>query len=217
MPFATGPWHSPPQLPDDPEELCLVLLFHRGEHHRYVAMRYADGWTYQDGQVMEAGTWVSRWAYITSSVERLSELPPVQELPPESRLFVHDALTAPEQLRFLCTYVAMLKKDIADLHAELESTKHGSAIRTLQGELKSLENMRHSQVASKERRIEEQRAALVEMHEQIQKLKSQLAKAELRTQDLIQREAKQRRSAHTELGKLKQELNRLRMKLEKAR
>ena len=216
MPFATGPWHSPPQLPDDPEELCLVLLFHEGEHHRYVAMRYVQGWIYQDGQAMEQGTWVSRWAYITSSVERLSDLPPVQELPPESRLFVHDALTAPEQLRFLCSYVAMLKKDIAELHAELEKSQQETAIKTLKGELRALENMRLDQLASKDARIQQQRSTLKGLHEQVQKIKSQLAKAELHAQDLIQQEVTQRDTAHKELDKLKQELNRLRMKLEKA-
>jgi hypothetical protein len=179
MPFATGPWHSPPQLPDDPGELCLVLLFRQGAHHRYAAMRYAGGWQHQNGEALDTQTWVSRWAYITSSIEHLRELPPVHALPVESRLFVADALTHHEEVRLLTAYVGELKHNVAALQAALaKAQEKPPSSERLSGQLRALENERQLQLASRDARIAEQRAKLKDLHEAVQRLTALAAKAD---------------------------------------
>lgn len=185
MPFATGPWHTPPQLPDDPEELCLVLLFRQGAHHRYAAMRYTDGWRHQNGEALEAETWVSRWAYITSSVERMSDLPPARALPVESRLFVPDALSVHEQVRLLTAYVAELKGENERLQAELQRAQADAGgpeaamraeLRRAKGLLKHEQDVRASQHAAHLREKNERTARIVELEQQLAALRAELRK-----------------------------------------
>jgi len=177
MPFATGPWHTPPQLPDDPDELCLVLLFRKSAHYRYAAMRYTGGWHHQNGEALEADAWVSRWAYITSSVQRMSELPPARALPVESRLFVPDALSLHEQVLLLTAYVAELKRHRAALQQALIQPQQRAADEGLSGRLRALENERAQQLASRDARLAEQGGKLKELHEAVQRLTAQATKA----------------------------------------
>jgi hypothetical protein len=179
MPFATGPWHTPPQLPDDPRELCLVLLFHANSPFRYAAMRYAGGWQHQLGGALEPEYVVSRWAYITSSVERMAELPPVQHLPVESRLFVQDALTDAERLRLLVAYVDELKHELTLLKAkEEDSPQPPVSSAKPPGKLIALLNEREQQLASRDKRIADQHAELVALRQAVQRLTSEMARNE---------------------------------------
>lgn len=187
MPFATGTWHTPPQLPDDPEEWCLVLLFRMGAHYRYAVLRYATGWRYQTGEALEAEAWVSRWAYITSSVEHLAELPPVRTLPVESRLFVPDALTEQEQLRLLTAYVAELRKENEHLqaeHARLLEEKRGpdaelqAALKQLKGLLKHEQDVRAGQNAAYQREKLERSERISKLDAEVAHLRAQLRQAQ---------------------------------------
>ncbi|MBL7950088.1 MAG: hypothetical protein JNM62_00095 [Flavobacteriales bacterium] len=201
MPFATGPWHTPPQLPDDPEELCLVLLFRMGGHHSYAAMRHGNGWYYQDGRALEPVYWVSRWAYITSSVERMSELPPVAVLPVESRLFAPDALSEAERLRLLLAYVEELKSEVQYLSAALEDVRQGPSAKQWAGKLRALEHERDAQVAA-------QRAKVVALQKEVQELTRQLATADKAKTKAAQKAAQVEKQLDAQVDKLKLEVER---------
>lgn len=198
MSFATGPWHTPPNLPDDPAEWCLVLLFRKGAHYRYDVLRYKDGWVQQNGEALGPETWVSRWAYVASSIERMSELPPLAQPPTESRLFVGDALTDAERMRLLVSYVGALKRDLAQAKEELDRAhERNPSSRHLESKLRCLENERKLQLASREKRLDEQRVQLISLREQVQKLTSALAKQQ-QAERLKERlaEAEQRAAAY---------------------
>jgi len=187
MPFATGPWHTPPQLPDDPEEWCLVLLFRRGAHYRYAVLRHADGWRLPNGDPLENGEWVSRWAYITSSVEHMSELPPVHVLPTESRLFVPDALSDQERLRLLAAYITELKQESERLHAEIAHLQEAlggpeadvrAEVRRLKGLLKHEQDVRASQTEAHQREKLERGERISKLEAEAAELRAQLRKAQ---------------------------------------
>lgn len=203
MPFATGPWHTPPRLPDDPEELCLVLIFRMGGHHSYAAMRYGNGWYYQDGRALEPVHWVSRWAYITSSVERMSELPPVAVLPVESRLFAPEALSEAERLRRLVAYVDELKSEVQYLSAALEHVRQEPSAKQWAGRLRALEHERDAQVAA-------QRAKVVALQKDVQELTRQLAKADKAPANAAHKAAQVEKQHRAQVDKLKLEVERLR-------
>lgn len=75
MQHATGPWVTPPELPDDPKRLCLVeLYFARDNETRYYAMRYLRGnWQFQDRLKLSPVQRVVRWAYILPPDMRTAE------------------------------------------------------------------------------------------------------------------------------------------------
>ena len=187
MPFATGPWHTPPQLPDDPDEWCLVLLFRLGAHYRYAVMRYRDCWRHENGDALEADAWVSRWAYITSSVEHMAELPPVHSLPVESRLFVPDALSDQEQLRLLTAYITELKREKEVLQAELVHLQEAmggpeaevrAEARRLKGLLKHEQDVRASQLKAHQREKQERGERIRKLEAELAELRVQLRKAQ---------------------------------------
>lgn len=190
MSFATGPWHSPPNLPDDPAEWCLVLLHGPGTHYRYEVLRYAEGWVQQNDEALTAEAPVVRWAYITSSVERMSELPEPHFLPVESRLFVGDALSPTERALLLAAYVTELKADVARLKGALEHTAEGRQDDRAKGRLQAKVNELTAQLASRDQRLEAQRIKLIALHEEVQKLTSALAKR-LTAEELKERTAMQ--------------------------
>lgn len=67
MHAATGPWVTPPTLPDDAKRLCLVELFSdHGKATTFYVMRYLRGfWQFQDRLRLSTGQRVVRWAYLT--------------------------------------------------------------------------------------------------------------------------------------------------------
>lgn len=212
MSFATGPWHTPPLLPDDPEVLCLVLIFQRGEHHRYEVLRYAQGWVRQTGEALPAEAVVSRWAYVTASVERMSELPEPPTPPVESRLFVPNAHTDAERAVLLAAYVTELKGQLERLRKQVvHMLTDGSASASKSGALRARENELTAQLASRDKRIDEQRAKLIHLHEAVQKLNAALAKRPTS-------EAVQARSAQQErqLAEQRQQIHTLKQALERA-
>lgn len=112
MPFATGPWHTPPELPDESAATCLVLVGHRHWGTQHHVMRYAQGgWWFEDGSEPGADDRVVKWAYITDSIERMSQAPVHAPLPPESKLFAHGHITTHENVRLLTAYIAELKTE----------------------------------------------------------------------------------------------------------
>lgn len=187
MPFATGPWHTPPQLPDDPEEWCLVLLFGGGAHYQYAVLRHVNGWRHQNGDPLGADKWVSRWAYITSSVEHMSELPQVHALPTESRLFVPDALSDQERLRLLTAYITELKQESERLHAEIAHLQEAmggpeaevrAEVRRLKGLLKHEQDVRASQTEAHQREKQQRGERIRKLETEVAALRSQLRTAQ---------------------------------------
>lgn len=195
MPFAAGPWHRPPELPDDPQTLCLVELHHaeRGSSHH--AMRYArHEWFFEDGSALSRTRRVVRWAYITDSVERMSQLPPPDELPHASRLFSAHHVTDHENVRLLLAYIAELKQEVAVLRARLiEATSKQDEqdarkeLRQVKGELKQEKHMRAQQAESAELRIAQKNMRLDELNKELMQLRSQLSRAAKALQSSAQR------------------------------
>ncbi len=69
MRTATGPWCHPPELPDDPKALCLVLLEHPKFGRTFQIMRYVRrNWQFQEGLGM-SNQRVVAWALIDHSNE----------------------------------------------------------------------------------------------------------------------------------------------------
>lgn len=79
MQAATGPWVSPPTLPDDAKRLCLVELHSdHGNATTFYAMRYLRGfWQFQDRLRLSTAQRVVRWAYILN--EASTELPSTED------------------------------------------------------------------------------------------------------------------------------------------
>lgn len=120
MPFATGPWHTPPDLPDEGATLCLVLLEHAAYGRSHHTMRYArHQWWFEDGAQLSNERRVLKWAWITDSIERMAEVPAPAEPPAESRLFAPFHVTDHENLLLLTAYITELKQENIRLRAHL--------------------------------------------------------------------------------------------------
>ena len=182
MPFATGPWHTPPRLPDDPELLCLVVLSHPERGRSLHAMRYVrHEWWFQEGTALSRSRRVLRWAYITDSIERMSELPPVDPLPPESRLLARGRITDHENVRLLTAFIAELKREqealqaqVQQLLAERGGTDHDLVreVKRLRGLLKHEQDIRASQLAAHVRQRQEQGARVQQLEAELRRLRA---------------------------------------------
>lgn len=161
MPYATGPWHVPPQLPEHPADLCLVQVEDPWRHGWHHVLRYArHGWWFEDGTALSRSLRVLRWAYIADSVERMSEVPWTGELPAESRLFVHRAITDHENVRLLTAYIGDLLARNQWLLGAVERAREvrgdptdalRAEVRRLKGLLKHEQDVRADQTESYKR------------------------------------------------------------------
>lgn len=118
MAFAAGPWHHPPQLPDEGRTLCVVRLRDAQGATSHQVLRYLRGrWTFEDGTALSRSLRVEAWAYLTPSIARLSEadFDAGEALPAESRLFDPFHLTGEENVRLLVAYIQELKGEVAVL------------------------------------------------------------------------------------------------------
>lgn len=218
MPFATGPWHVPPDLPDDPAVLCLVVLHHAERGLTHHAMRYKrHAWYFEDGSALSPTRRVMRWAYITDSLQRMSEIPPPDQLPAQSRLFVPFQITDHENVLLLSAFIAELKGDVERLRARLREAyetkppKPDTAyIRQLEGRVKQVENERTQQVGSLEKRLNELRAKLqpqLKLQAQVERATMQLERqAELHASALAALSSKLD-SAERQAERMKDELH----------
>lgn len=179
MPYATGPWHTPPHLPDEAGDLCLVLLFGLGKHHRYEVMSFQSGiWSFQDGTPLPPDHWVSRWAYVAASIERMSELAPVTTLPIESRLFVPGQLTDHERTLLLVAFVDELKHELARSNSRNERAERSFTVENqLAGKVRMIENERKDQLASRDKKIAEQRDKLLLLEQRLRAAEKQCGTA----------------------------------------
>ncbi len=65
MQHATGEWRQPPALPEDPRQLCLVLIAHKQHGRTFQVMRYMRRqWQFPDGMHMSGNQQVICWAKI---------------------------------------------------------------------------------------------------------------------------------------------------------
>lgn len=122
MPFATGPWHTANELPDEGRTICLVQVRDRYgvvSHHAMRCVRYA--WQFENGGKLSSNLEVVRWAYITDSVESRAELEP---LPAEEYVAPADRdMDVHERALLLAAFVTELKGEINDLHEQIERSK----------------------------------------------------------------------------------------------
>lgn len=154
MNYATGPWHSPPLVPDG-DEFCLVFLLHKEGSFRYAVLRYVYGWYHQNGRDLEPEYEVSRWAYVAGNMERMSELRPVRNLPVDSRLFVPGALTEYEKIRMLLTLVTALKRERARLRIALKEGASKHMVEQMEKQVRAVIHDSAGKIHSQRQQIDE--------------------------------------------------------------